>query len=50
MSSCRLYTPRPVDPAREFYGVVQVCCGTCQHWDPGRVKCREEEKLKGGPD
>jgi len=45
MSSCSLYIPKPVDPAREFYGVVQVCCGTCQRWDPVRERCREEGRL-----
>ena len=48
MSSCRLYTPRPVDPAREFYGVVQVCCGSCARWNADRERCWEEEKLLEG--
>lgn len=45
MSTCSLYIPRPVDPAREFYGVAQVNCGTCQQWDADREKCRQEAKL-----
>jgi len=47
---CTLYTAQPIDPDREFYGTVQQCCGTCQHWDNVKEKCREEEKLKGGPE
>ena len=45
MSTCSLYIPRPVDPAREFYGVAQVNCGTCQQWDADREKCRQEADL-----
>ena len=47
MSACPLYTPREdLKKKSAWERETRNNCGSCDHWDKERQKCRDEEKLK----